>query len=139
MQREIKFRGKRLDNGKWIYGDLLTPKSIDDGYWIRYDDEDGDTLTHQVDPATVGQFTGLHDKNGTPIFEGDLIHLPFDEPHVIYEKPYNLKVVFNKGYFGVTQNDLEYEPLFVYSGTCEVISNIHDTPNPSGGSDGAHS
>lgn len=58
MNREIKFRGKRLDNGEWVYGDLL---HLVDGVYISNDN--GNNMA-QVDPDTVGQYTGLKDKNG---------------------------------------------------------------------------
>lgn len=61
MNREFKFRGKRLDNSEWMYGDLL---HFVDGVYISNDH--GSNMA-QVDPDTVGQYTGLKDKNGIVI------------------------------------------------------------------------
>lgn len=126
--REILFRGKRIDNGQWVYGDLCHRKMC--GAVLP-------TIRNKVygwvDPATVGQYTGLTDKNGTKIFEGDIATLISRNP-LNYGMTVNAKFLFVNGSFMAYLLDRECLlpeiPIRDISKDTEItiIGNIHDSP-----------
>lgn len=69
MNREIKFRGRLVDTGEFVYGYLSGHDTIRE-YKGKYGDE---VVVHKIDPKTIGQYTGLKDKNGKEIYEGDAV------------------------------------------------------------------
>lgn len=133
--REILFKAKRLDNGAWVEGSLITYK--DGTAFICCEDYIPDVLNkYEVDPSTVCQYTGLTDKNGKKIFEGDVLKIAkksdglgayFFPP---LEYPVNVMVKWdmcawmwetlgeNKYYISFPEAWCHYE--------CEIIGNIHD-------------
>lgn len=119
MKREILFRGKQINTGEWFFGNLF--------------DKDNSGRTHitttnrgclNIDPETVGQFTGMTDKHGTKIFEGDIVRHINTTCHVV-------EVVNSEVYFDTEMLEFGFRysnELFhcQFNNEFEVIGNIHD-------------
>lgn len=120
--REILFRGKRVDNGEWIYGDLLTPTDIMNVWEISENTGMGDR--YEIDPETVGQYTGLTDKNGKKIIEGDIVKTTLGITRIVFDKC--------RGFGGYSDQKRKTGGLIYLQGIDlafgEIIGNIHDNP-----------
>jgi len=148
--REIKFRGKSLRTGKWVYGSLVRYGDGRVEIYTLINPRDENSLRawlEEVDSATVGQFTGLRDKNDREIYEGDIV--TWDDrsngkywrvAQVYYDKFGRLCYKFTHK---TTTTDLIgsiwYQGQFAYAETThidlEIIGNIHENPELLGGSE----
>lgn len=135
------YRGKRKDTGEWVEGNLIESDNshypmVLIGHVITSRDKHTNALSFdgfdlcEVDPSTVGQYTGLRDKNGKRIFEGDMVSTDIERPYLIVE--------FRDGCFMFNCNDggedyydimlpILKDPQSVYK-YGEVIGDIHDNP-----------
>lgn len=132
MKREIKFRGKRLDNGKWMHGDLIENQGrffiyhASSETTIKDDNSEITVIATEVALATVGQFTGLKDKNGVDIYEGDILY---------NTQGVTMHINWFGPQFGCVQHwdgvngEGSWYPLDNYdTNQWEVVGNVHDNP-----------
>lgn len=116
--REILFRGKAENVGIWVYGWLLKDRS---GHIMIQDAESFEWYT-DVDFTTVGQYTGLQDKNGKKIFEGDIVkYIPYDEDEVGADF---YLIEFCDGSYRIDRDVIDQG----YADEWEVAGNVHDNP-----------
>lgn len=138
MNREMLFRGKSIGTGKWLYGHLFNygltaptnvpcisvcvPASWEEAYNL-----------YAVPPDTIGQYTGLKDKNRKKIFEGDILEY-IGKRKDNMNKVYRRKVVFHEGMFALLSKELRAYSALNYHcmkdgrSAWRVIGNIHDNP-----------
>ncbi len=150
--REILFRGKRTDNGKWVYGSFCmdaleqtgaAEPGVMDGFIRNFDAHTKKMQMQEVDRETVGQYTGLADKDGKKVFEGDIVKVTCDRDWMTSKAihPYTVGIGvivwdfcswFIKVDFAGDKRYLHYPDAFCHT-KCEVIGNIHDNSELIGG------
>ena len=147
--REILFRGKRVDNGEWVCGyyvlrkrpyfkdkganfehiicDNLVIDDFNDKHFV-----DTIPITYSVDPETVGQYTGLTDKNGRKIFEGDICKFKrFNDVHigkVVFNVTTASFIMWYQPIVGAYGEKATQKMLLSVCDNIEVVGNIHDNP-----------
>lgn len=132
--REILFRGKRVDNGEWVKGFYVNvpehykPEMSGKSYIVSINNG----ISFEVIPETVGEYTGLPDKNGTEIFEGDIVRGKdcigcMREGSVFYDNYYAMYMIKpnTKSEYREVNCFTSLTPVDAY---LEVIGNIHDNP-----------
>lgn len=127
--REILFRGKRKENGEWVYGNYAVTDNNEKQHFIFQNK----AFEFEVDSETVGQYTGITDDYGKKIFEGDILGITNDDP----DYDYITKVYLDCNTLCVDVQGQDYDytsigfALEIWDDECdqlEVIGNIHDNP-----------
>lgn len=120
--REILFRGKRTDNGEWVQGYICRYGWIGKEKDYIIPDYASALYTAEIDPETVGQYTGLTDMNGRKIFEGDTVWNSYDEDYGKVEWDNDMAK------FIITFPTFTVDFANVYGKELEIVGNVYDNP-----------
>ena len=140
IMRTIKFRGKRVDGKGWLHGLLARTVRNENQRYIQSSLYDSDGYRgyqqYEVTPETVGQFTGLTDKNEKEIYEGDIVFIEYIDFDYSEDGTCYIKTVVEYETERMRFNFSNYGKSVIntYKSCLEVIGNIHDNPELLGGS-----
>ena len=130
--REVIFRGKRADSGEWVEGDLLQTKYHSGHIEYQIMPQTPVSSAYPVLSETVGQYTGLTDRNGKKIFEGDICRFKrFNDIHVgeiVFNVTTASFVMRYQSIVGAYGEKATQKMLLSVCDDIEVIGNIHDNP-----------
>ena len=142
MKDRFKFRGKRIDNNQWYYGSYLYLHNPPKYEWNGTKHEgkedvhfiiDEKDVNYGVYPETVGQCTGLKDKNGKLIYEGDIVSVKveiqdFFGDDEYYSEKYKGKIIYDKGEIVIDVVDTTKHTISLYrhAKNCEIVGNIYE-------------
>ena len=131
MTDRYLFRGKRIEDGEWVIGHLAVWSCGRSEIWGH--EKNNELYRFIIDPATVGQCTGLKDKNGRLTFEGDVVKVDLDWPPGGENSRDGVEreVIFHKGIYSITSKpfieNMSHRPLCECYNS-EIIGNIYDNP-----------
>lgn len=136
MKREILFRGKDKATNQWVYGDYTHNEGLNTHY-ISRNVNNISRKVWEVDPDSIGQYTGFKDKNGNKIFEGDIVHIKGDGfGGAKVGVDYHRVITFHDGTFCLSLCGCKYDThtgIYEHNGSLsienwDVIGNVVDTP-----------
>lgn len=126
MERQIKFRARRVDNNEWVYSGITSPLHTPDGktYIVTSNciEDDEKLVFVEVHPESVGQSIGLKDKNGKEIYGGDFLRGSSDDKCLVIWRQ-------DLASFALTKDGWAYDHYFgeaIDPGFCEITGTIHD-------------
>lgn len=129
--REIKFRGRLLDNGEWVYGGLVIDEKLmralifnkpHAAYCFTND------VSVEVDPATVGQYTGLLDKGEREIYEGDAVRIIAPGIEAVGVVTWEPETAAFRFVYVDADEETQWDEMMWLTECYEIIGNIHDNP-----------